>query len=153
MSKPVYEKEGRVSTTLLVYEDRVMIKRGMMGRMATGGPSEKTLLYSNLTGVEYKKPGLLSGYLNFNGPGLQKSSGTVNSQKNENSIVFATKGSEWKEIADYITSRIAIASQGGQTIIQTQSAADELIKFKKLLDEGIISEEEFEEQKKKLLST
>ena len=46
-----------------------------------------------------------------------------------------------------------IGSQGGQTIIQTQSAADELIKFKKLLDEGIISEEEFAEQKKKLLST
>jgi len=152
MGNAIYKKEGRLSTTISVFEDRVIIERGIMGRMTTGGPSEKTLFYANLTGVEYKKPGLLSGYINFNGPGLQMSSGTINSQKNENSIVFATQGAEWKEIADYINSRIAHSQNKGTTIIQNQSSADELLKFKKLLDEGIITQDEFEQQKKKLLN-
>lgn len=35
--------------------------------------------------------------------------------------------------------------------VQNMSAADEIMKFKKLLDNGIITREEFEEQKQKLL--
>ena len=37
------------------------------------------------------------------------------------------------------------------TTIQTQSEADEILKFKKLMDEGIISAEEFESKKQQLL--
>jgi hypothetical protein len=35
--------------------------------------------------------------------------------------------------------------------VQNMSTADEIMKFKKLLDDGIITKEEFEEQKRKLL--
>ena len=35
--------------------------------------------------------------------------------------------------------------------VQNMSTADEIMKFKKLLDNGIITKEEFEEQKRKLL--
>jgi len=37
-------------------------------------------------------------------------------------------------------------------IIQQSSTADELLKFKKLLDQGAITQEEYDTQKKKLLS-
>ena len=36
--------------------------------------------------------------------------------------------------------------------LQNSSSADEILKFKNLLDMGIISEEEFEKQKKKFLN-
>lgn len=38
-----------------------------------------------------------------------------------------------------------------QTTVQGFSAADELLKFKKLMDDGVITKEEFEAKKKKLL--
>ncbi|MDE5758608.1 MAG: SHOCT domain-containing protein, partial [Allobaculum sp.] len=43
---------------------------------------------------------------------------------------------------------------GGATIVhqQSSSVADEILKFKKLLDMGAITEEEFERQKNKLLN-
>lgn len=45
----------------------------------------------------------------------------------------------------------AEATGGNTTIVQAASVADELAKFAKLRDDGIISEEEFEAQKAKLL--
>lgn len=38
------------------------------------------------------------------------------------------------------------------TVVQEQSTADEILKYKKLLDDGVITKEEFDIQKKKLLS-
>jgi|AntRauTorckE5430_2_1112549.scaffolds.fasta_scaffold11824_2 hypothetical protein len=151
MSEQKFKEEGRLSTTLTVFEDRVIIERGLMGRLHTGGPHEKTLFFDNLTGVEYSKPGLLSGYLCFVGPGLQVSSGRTGTQKNENAVVFAFNGARWKGIADYINSAIGQNSKG-DTVIQSQSAADELLKFKNLLDQGIINQEEFDQKKIQLLS-
>ena len=41
--------------------------------------------------------------------------------------------------------------QGATTIIQQSDAADELSKFKNLLDQGVITQEEFDAKKKQLL--
>lgn len=50
------------------------------------------------------------------------------------------------------SSRIApVAAPQSTTIIQEASSADELKKYKELLDSGVISQAEFDEKKKKLL--
>ena len=46
----------------------------------------------------------------------------------------------------------AESSTSGARAIYAFSVADEILKFKKLMDEGIITAEEFQTQKQKLLS-
>lgn len=70
--------------------------------------------------------------------------------KNAEYRFFFTKLEEWK-----IAFNNALASGDGVEQVQTVpggSVADELLKFKKLLDAGAITEQEYEEQKAKLLS-
>lgn len=43
-------------------------------------------------------------------------------------------------------------SNGRQVIVESESIADEIAKLKKLVDEGVLTEEEFKNQKEKLLN-
>ena len=74
---------------------------------------------------------------------------------NENSFTFDTtvqSNEKMIEVADYIRGRVEAAKNGGgQTIVQGVSAADELRKFKELLDMGVLTQEEFDAKKKQLL--
>jgi len=90
---------------------------------------------------------------------------------NENSFTFdlsVTTNEFMSEVADYVRSRVAAAKSGyGQPVVPAPapapipaaptpqssaiSAADELIKFKELLDMGILTQEEFDAKKKQLL--
>ena len=122
-----------------------------MGRLTTGSGGEKTFIYSKLSGVEYKKASIvMNGYLQFSGSGLKQSSGTLDAAGNENSIMFPrSANNKFKEIADYINHQLSKSSQN--TVVQQSSAADEIIKLKALLDDGIITQEEFDSKKKQLL--
>ena len=64
----------------------------------------------------------------------------------------AFNGKYADEICNYLISKISFAnSKFAKKDRCSESAADELLKFKKLLDEGIITQEEFEAKKKSLL--
>ena len=58
-----------------------------------------------------------------------------------------------EEVAEYIRSRIAYYknAKNAPVVVASASNADELKKFKELLDLGIISQEEFDAKKKQLL--
>ena len=56
-----------------------------------------------------------------------------------------------KIIKEYIESRILELSKQQATIVQQTSVADEIVKFKGLLDAGVITQEEFDTKKKQLL--
>lgn len=58
------------------------------------------------------------------------------------------------EVVEFINQKIREVKAGTKTaptVIQQISAADELKKFKELLDMGIITQEEFDAKKKQLL--
>ena len=58
-----------------------------------------------------------------------------------------------EEMVKYIEEKIGEYKRGknGTTVVQPVSTADELKKFKELLDMGAITQEEFEAKKKELL--
>ena len=58
-----------------------------------------------------------------------------------------------QEIVNYIKGRIRDAKnvKTGATVISENSPADEILKYKSLLESGIISQDEFEAKKKELL--
>lgn len=147
--------EGRQGKSVVVDGCNVKInKKGWL--LAT--QREKVLPIKNITSVEVKKPGpIIAGFIQFSiaGGAARDSSykvtgGTLDAVQDENSVVFA--GNENYEIALNIKKYIENFDQtDNQANQHTSSAADEIVKFKKLMDDGILTKEEFDAKKKQLL--
>ena len=113
----------------------------VFGTSVTQG--EKTIYYKDAIGVQYKPSSIADGYIQ-----IETAAGGVTSSSSqyggENSIQFSGKerNTEAEIIVDFIKNKIEEiknAPVGG--IIQQVSAAEELKKFKELLDADIISKE------------
>lgn len=123
----------------------------VFGTSVTQG--EKTIYYKDAIGVQYKPSSIVDGYIQ-----VETAAGGVTSSSSqyggENSIQFSGKerNAEAETIVDFIKKKIEEiknAPVGG--VVQQLSPAEELKKFKELLDEGIITQEEFDKKKKELL--
>lgn len=113
---------------------------------------QKTIPINSVISVQIKKPGLIGGYLYFQTVGGLNNSSmkTVNDFiKDENAIVLNSK--KKYEVALQIKEYVQKMQSSTNSINQV-SSADELIKYKGLLDQGVITQEEFELKKKQLLN-
>ena len=153
----VYDLQGVRGRYMKVYQNRAVIGvKATIGSLFSGNVSdgEKTIYYRDCIGVQFKESGLQIGYLQ-----LETASGIMNNKQsnffNENSFTFDTTvqtNEKMIEVANYVRSKVEEAKSGeGQTIIKEVSAADEIKKFKELLDMGVITQEEFDAKKKQLL--
>ena len=76
--------------------------------------------------------------------------GVFAATQDENTVMFVKKEQKMAdEIKEYIEG--FLANKGKSQVAATISGADEILKYKELLDQGIITEEEFQEKKKQLL--
>ena len=123
----------------------------VFGTSVTQG--EKTIYYKDAIGVQYKPSSIADGYIQ-----VETAAGGVTSSSSqyggENSIQFSGKdrNEEAEIIVAFIKNKIEEiknAPVGG--IVQQVSPAEELKKFKELLEVGIITQEEFDVKKKELL--
>jgi len=119
----------------------------------------KIVNFSDITSVEIKDPGsIVAGYIQFSISGqispntrMSLTGGTFDAVQDENSVVFTGAGN--LETAKMFQGKInSLKNKRSQPIAAEQSTASELIKFKELLDAGLISKDEFDEQKKKILN-
>lgn len=126
-----------------------------LGSFITGNASdgEKTIYYVDCIGVQFKESGLQIGYLQ-----LETASGLMNRKANnffnENSFTFDTTkvtNEKMREVAEYIKQRVDHYKRQKSAPAAAPSAADEILKFKGLLDSGVITQEEFDAKKKQLL--
>ena len=152
----VYSIKGVRGKSLKVFADRVIITvTAGMGAFLTGNLSdgEKTIYYTDCVGLQFKESGMQIGYLQF-----ETAARTMNNSAsnffNENSFTFdlsSTTNEKMKEVRDYVQTQIKKCKNTiGQTATSI-SPAEELKKFKELLDIGIITKEEFDAKKKQLL--
>ena len=81
-----------------------------------------------------------------------KNNGSLTIATSSEKIVFSQLSNS-EEIVNLINELIRSrqANRGTATVVNSSSNADELAKFKKLLDDGIITQEEFDTKKKQLL--
>jgi hypothetical protein len=97
---------------------------------------------------------------NTNGPFFQMAIKTISTVSNLTSIeIVNTAGKKFtlfptvfvkKEIRSLIIQDINSAQSAGSSV-QTASGAEELSKFKKLLDDGVLTQEEFDKKKAQIL--
>ncbi len=119
---------------------------------------DKTIPIRNISSVEVKKPGFfVVGFIQFSiaGGAARDSSytitgGTWDALQDENSVTFT--GDENYEIALRIKRYVETYREPAVEIKrESVSAADEIFKLKALMDQGILTPEEFNAKKKRLL--
>lgn len=150
----VYYLEGARGRKMRVYEDRCeIVTDATLGSMITGNVSdgEKTIYFADCIGIQFKKSGVLIGYLQ-----IETAAPTMNNEKsnffNENSFTYteANQSNEkMTEVYRYIKGQVALYKK--PNVSSSLSVPDEIRKYKELLDMGAINLAEYEDKKKQLL--
>ena len=152
----LYSVKG-VNGQLEVYEDKVIISRkGLLGFATQGLAGDKTIPMSAIQSVQFKEGGMLAnGFIQFAVMGgRERQGGLLAATQDENTVMLrmGEQSEKGKQIKEYIEGRILeLSKPQATTIVQQTSAADEIVKYKGLLDAGIISQEEYDAKKKQLL--
>lgn len=141
---------------LEVFEDKIIISRKNLLGFATQGLSgNKTIPMSAIQSVQFREGGVVvNGFIQFTVMGGRESQGGVFNAANDENTIMLRMGEQselGKKIKTYIENRIIELSKPQTMIVQKASTADEIIKFKGLLDAGVISQEEFDAKKEQLL--
>ena len=157
MNNAIYFCVGDEGRFLTVYKDHADIRTKPSLLANYSGNGVKSIYYSDCNGVQFKTSpsGMVRGFLQLETGSMQKNE---NNFYSENSFVWNVgRKSEvtnelMEEIKNYIQEKIR-ASKNPHPSITTQalSPAEELKKFKELLDVGILTQEEFDAKKKQLL--
>ena len=90
MENVIFDFKSRVGDGLKVYEDRVVISHsGVMNFFAMGIKGDKTIYYSDLTAVEFKKGGWTAGHIQFSLLGGRECvGGVLAAAGDENTVSF-----------------------------------------------------------------
>ena len=142
---------------LYVYEDRLIIERkGFFGMVTNGLAGSKTIPMSSIQNIQLKKAGaFFNGFIQFGIlGGIEKQNGITGAINDENSVVFLEEcNKKAVEIKNYIEEIILSRNNNQSNKSQSEnfSAADEILKLKKLLDMGVLTQNEFDAKKKQLL--
>ena len=157
MSEPKFKLTGPLKN-LTVYEDRLVLstKGGMLTNVR-----ENTFDYNSISSIEFMPASLMVvGYILFVIQGnegkflnLDLARGIGNAAK-DNAFAFKPEcNDDAKAAKNYIESQIKKLRNNASSNAFSGSAADEIRKFKQLLDEGIINKSEFDEKKNILLGS
>lgn len=153
MNEPIYLVKG-YGANLEVFEDKVVIKRCGVGSFFIHGlKGDKSFFFQDITAIQLKNAGILSGYIQFTIPGGNENvKGLFAAVNDENTFTFRDKNlnESMKEIKNYIEQKKSNINNNSSTQI---SVADEIIKFKELLDSGVLTPDEFDKKKQELLNS
>lgn len=144
-----------VGGSLEVLEDRVILKHTMVLGLTTGFfKGHKTIPYSAITAVQYKRSGVLSGYIQFTlSGGVEARRGIWEAQFDENTISFANN-EVFDKAREFIEARIGHRSAPTSPVAPSPTGGnivDTLEKLLMLRDKGALTPDEYEEQKAQLL--
>ncbi|MFD1471041.1 DUF4429 domain-containing protein [Companilactobacillus mishanensis] len=151
---------------LIADDDKITIQRkGLFGVMSQGIKGGRTIFYSDIKSIEFRKPSFFSnGYIQLltnlelsNKENTTFAGTTTNDAiKDPNTVILRAfkkgKKDESENFYNFVSSKWNAAKSGKNVATSPVSIADEIEKFKKLLDENIITPEEFDKKKQELLS-
>ena len=152
---PMYRMDG-VGANLVVYADKVeIVTAGITGFVLKGIKGTKTIPYQSITAIQFKESGTWSGagYLQFTIPGGNESrNGLFDATVDENTFMFHGQNEYAHKIKNYIESQIRLLrNPPPQQTSSTPSFSAELERLAALRQQGVLSDEEFQQAKARLL--
>ena len=153
----IYSLDGARGRHMDVFSDRVcIITEVTLGSLFTGNVTDgaKEIYYSDVISVQAKAPSLTLGYIQLETASVMMNNGGDNFF-NENTFTYNESdlpNGLADEVVSFIKNKVSECKANKNAPVVAQlSAADELKKFKELLDMGVINQEEFDAKKKELL--
>jgi hypothetical protein len=146
------------SGNLVLTERGIILRRGAKGMVVQRTlRGVKEIPYDSIVAVQFKKPGVTVGYLQFSlRGGSEAKSGVLQGVRDENTITFARGGTSkrFEEARDVIQWRIDHVK--GQRLQPTHAAPRDsvakLSELSELHEKGVLSDDEFRAAKQRLLS-
>lgn len=157
MTKPLFTMKGQDGIVEL-WPTKITIKQiGMMSRMNKGFIGDKDISLRSISSVQLKKPRLTNGYIQFVFAGSQdRKSGLMAAVKDNNTVMLTGKdykqGLELKLRIEQLQAE-PIQVQARNNSISGSTRVDQLSQLAKLLEQKIISREEFEKEKALILGS
>ena len=150
MEKEYVGRNGKI----VLFDDHLIIKRGAKGFLLGGGMlrGDKTIPYSSIVAVQFKKSGMTMGYIQFSlMGGNEAKGGLMQSVTDENTVNFQSWGGNINE--EFMELKRIVEEKMRQSKNQNHhsSSLDELSKLAKLKESGVITDEEFQKKKTQLL--
>ena len=156
----LYEEKSINGQRLRVYEDGVvLLDKGMKADDLSS--DYRTFFYDEITAVEFKNCGWFKGSMEFKIKGTNKRMAELNAGKASSTLFEFSKTSlpdnrllaqKMEKINIFIQNKIEEKQAKQNSAGNVVSVADEIIKFKQLLDQGVLTQEEFDKKKKELLN-
>ena len=163
LDQVLLEAKG-INGQLQLLPTKIRIKRkGGMALLTQGLKGDKEIYIDQISSIQLKGSGATSGYIQFSFLGGQETKGGVfNATQDENTVMFVKKHQrEFEAIKQAIEQKMHEARSGRmQQPLQQQVAQpapkedpmEQLNKLKKMLDAGLITEEEHNTKKAEILA-
>ena len=149
----LYMLDG-VNDILEVFAEKVTItpKRNASSILIRGMKGSKTIPFPSITAIQFREANPINGYIQFSIlGGLESKGGVIAAIGDENSCFFTDKNNALaRQIKDYIETQIFAAKTPGQAA--PANLSDELHKLAKLNADGVLTDDEFQSAKKRLIS-
>lgn len=136
-----------------IADDGIFIRRkGFSAFIYHGFKGDKFIPYASITSIQVKENGLTTGYIQFGVLGGMESKGGINAAiKDENTVMFHNND-RLKELKALVEGRIAKGIPAAPAITpSTETGIDQLMKLADLHERGLLTEDEFNRQKAKIL--
>ncbi|MDA9465499.1 hypothetical protein XH87_13080 [Bradyrhizobium sp. CCBAU 53415] len=141
---------------LELHDDCVVIRRGLIWGLVfqQGIKGDKRIPFSSINAIQFKPPGLIKGYIQFTlGGAIESTGGVLSAAHDENTVLFSSE-IEFASARQFIEAKLAAknhppslsATEQGLTVVE------QLEKLAVLLDRGLLTRDEFNAEKEKLLS-
>ncbi len=151
MAKVLGEFRG-TSGQIVLTESTITIKRkGLNALLYHGLKGDKEILIRDLSAVQFKKAGWTAGYIQFvfRG-GKEGKGGLLEATQDENTVCFDSHGNaEFERLREWLQKKMTSVDSVPAV---RPSAMDELAKLAELRKQGVVTEEEFQAHKARLLS-
>ncbi len=149
--------DGKNGGIVELLADVVVIRRkGILSAINQGLKGEKRIPYSSITSVQFKEPGMTTGYIQFGVLGGRESKGGVfDATQDENTVLFLKNAAnEFRQLRDLVETRSMATKHGNSRPVAAAPSAnfaEELTRLADLRDRGVLTEDEFSAQKDRLL--
>ncbi len=140
----------------------VIARKGINAKLTQGLKGDKRIPMSSVTSVQFKEASaLMGGYIQIGIlGGIESNSGIIGAQYDENSVNFRkSQESEFRAIREFIENQIIERSKPQVITVQTAapsvapSKLDQLKQLGELRDSGVLSQDEFEAEKAKIMAS